>query len=60
MRTAAKIAATAAIAATLFGLGQGSASATDDEAFQACVNEQGGLINLDLDLLSQCLANNNG
>ncbi|GAB3477777.1 hypothetical protein [Nocardiopsis coralliicola] len=69
MRIAAKIAATTAVGAALMGFGASAASADDhfhhggvgnDDVVQQCVDQQGalGLINLDLNLLNQCIANN--
>lgn len=62
MRTTAKMMMTALFTAGLLGMGFGTASAGEDEVnvYQACIDEQNalGLINLDLNLLSQCIANN--
>ncbi|MDE3722980.1 hypothetical protein PWG71_16445 [Nocardiopsis sp. N85] len=68
MRTAVKLAITGLFAAGLLGAGAGAANAAPtpllggSDAYQACVNQQNtlGLINLDLDLLTQCIANHNG
>ncbi|WP_017614463.1 hypothetical protein [Nocardiopsis salina] len=65
MRKAAKFAITGLFAAGLVGAGIGTASAHekewDTDVVQACVQEQQtlGLINLDLDLLNQCISNAN-
>ncbi|AFR10171.1 MULTISPECIES: hypothetical protein [Nocardiopsis] len=63
MRIVAKLALTAFFAAGLLGMGAGAASAGghNSEVYQACIDEQNalGLINLDLNLLSQCIANYN-
>lgn len=57
MRIAAKLALTLFFAASLLGLGAGAASA-GTSAYQQCVQEQQsvGLLNLNLNLLNQCLA----
>jgi hypothetical protein len=64
MRTTAKMMMTALFTAGLLGMGFGTASAGDKDTdiYQACVQEQNvlGLINLDLDLLSQCISNHAG
>ncbi len=63
MRTTAKMMMTALFTAGLLGMGVGTAAADgSDDAYQACVQEQGflGLINLDLDLLNQCISNHVG
>jgi hypothetical protein len=64
MRTTAKMMMTALFTAGLLGMGFGTASAgeNDTDVYQACVQEQGflGLINLDLDLLNQCISNHVG
>lgn len=65
MRKAAKFAITGLFAAGLVGAGVGTASASaqdvewDTDVVQSCVQEQQtlGLINLDLDLLNQCISN---
>ncbi|MFJ9557574.1 hypothetical protein ACIRPH_27515 [Nocardiopsis sp. NPDC101807] len=65
MRTAAKITMTALFAAGLLGMGTGAALAGEKgshvEAYEACTSQQSflGLINLDLNLLNQCIANYN-
>lgn len=63
MRRTAKIAGTILVSAALFGLGSAgaTASASGSEAYQACIDKQEavGLLNLDLNLLSQCIANYN-
>jgi hypothetical protein len=70
MRNAAKFAVTSLFAAGLIGGSMGMAAAAPashghssnhNEAYQACVKEQNvlGLINLNLDLLNQCIANYN-
>ncbi|MFD6951655.1 hypothetical protein A6A08_24120 [Nocardiopsis sp. TSRI0078] len=60
MRTTAKLMMTALFTAGLLGMGVGTASATSDD-YQACIDEQNalGLVNLDLNLLSQCIAHDN-
>lgn len=66
MRKAAKFAITGLFAAGLVGAGIGTASASgygpdyDNQVIESCIQEQQtlGLINLDLDLLNQCIANN--
>ncbi|CAL9615959.1 hypothetical protein SUDANB121_05755 [Nocardiopsis dassonvillei] len=69
MRNAVKFAVTGLFAAGLLGAGAGVATAAPttaasggSNAYQACIDEQNalGLINLDLNLLSQCIANHNG
>ncbi|QUX30921.1 hypothetical protein KGD83_10750 [Nocardiopsis akebiae] len=64
MRTTAKMMMTALFTAGLLGMGLGTASAgeTDTDVYQACVKEQGvlGLINLNLELLNQCISNHAG
>ncbi|WP_047869928.1 hypothetical protein [Nocardiopsis sp. RV163] len=61
MRTTAKMMMTALFTAGLLGMGFGTASAGehDTDVYQACVNEQGvlGLINLNVELLNQCISN---
>ncbi|MGW9349082.1 hypothetical protein SAMN05421803_101620 [Nocardiopsis flavescens] len=66
MRTAVKFAITGLFAAGLIGAGAGVAGAAPaapagGSSYQACIDEQNalGLINLDLNLLSQCIANYN-
>lgn len=70
MRSMTKCAVAALFTAGLLGAGAGAASAgghghdTDidnTESYQACIDEQNalGLLNLDLNLLSQCIANYN-
>lgn len=64
MRTMTKCAVAALFTAGLLGAGVGAASAgthSESESYQACVDEQNalGLLNLDLNLLSQCIANYN-
>jgi hypothetical protein len=64
MRTTAKMMMTALFTAGLLGMGFGTASAGEDDTdiYQACVQKQNalGLLNLDLDLLSQCISNHAG
>ncbi|MEU1900417.1 hypothetical protein ABZ512_18735 [Nocardiopsis dassonvillei] len=64
MRTTAKMMMTALFTAGLLGMGFGTASAgeTDTDVYQACVEEQGflGLINLNVELLQQCISNHAG
>ncbi|MBR8743863.1 hypothetical protein DSY14_19395 [Nocardiopsis sp. MG754419] len=66
MRTMTKYAIATLFTAGLLGGGAGVAAAAPapifdyhSEAYQACVNQQNtlGLINLDLNLLNQCIAN---
>lgn len=64
MRTMTKCAVAALFTAGLLGAGAGAATAdthSESEIYQACIKEQNtlGLINLDLDLLNQCIANYN-
>ncbi|MFE6306400.1 hypothetical protein [Nocardiopsis sp. NPDC057823] len=64
MRTALKIAVTGLFAAGLLGAGAGVANAAPatavggQKSYEECIDEQNalGLINLDLNLLSQCIA----
>lgn len=60
MRIAAKLALTLFFAASLLGLGAGAASA-GTSVYQQCVQEQQsvGLLNLNLNLLNQCIAQHN-
>ncbi|MEU3018571.1 MULTISPECIES: hypothetical protein [unclassified Nocardiopsis] len=60
MRIAAKLALTAFFSASLLGLGAGAASAESSSVYHQCVQEQQqlGLLNLDLNLLNQCIAQN--
>ncbi|MEV6821332.1 hypothetical protein AB0M72_21525 [Nocardiopsis dassonvillei] len=64
MRTTAKMMMTALFTAGLLGMGLGTASAgeNDTDVYQACVEEQGflGLINLNVELLQQCISNHAG
>ncbi|MCK9869780.1 hypothetical protein MRI28_08965 [Nocardiopsis dassonvillei] len=64
MRTTAKMMMTALFTAGLLGMGFGTASAgeNDTDVYQACVKEQGaiGLINLNVELLQQCISNHGG
>ncbi|MEE2041614.1 hypothetical protein Q8791_30775 [Nocardiopsis sp. CT-R113] len=71
MRSAVKITMTALFTAGLLGLGAGAASASgggEDHgdhvsyvSYEACTKQQNsfGLLNLNLDLLNQCIANYN-
>ncbi|NYH50720.1 MULTISPECIES: hypothetical protein [Nocardiopsis] len=58
MRTTAKLMMTALFTAGLLGMGVGTASASGGGDYEACVDQQNalGLINLDLNLLAQCIA----
>lgn len=70
MRSMTKCAVAALFTAGLLGAGAGVAAAgghghsthiDKTETYQACIDEQNalGLLNLDLNLLSQCIANYN-
>ena len=66
MRSAVKITMTALFTAGLLGLGAGAASAGGGDhvsyvSYEACTKQQNsfGLLNLNLDLLNQCIANFN-
>lgn len=67
MRSAVKITMTALFTAGLLGMGAGAAAAGDHHghggfvAYESCTKEQNsfGLLNLNLDLLNQCISNHN-